>query len=218
MPELPEVERGRRLVERVAVGRTIVKVRCARDSIVFEDAGPARMRKALLGRRVLAARRRGKHIWFELDKRPWPTFHFGMTGAFHTPGTKQLKLASSSRRTDDTWPPRFVKIHLWFDDGGELVMTNKRRLGRLRLRDDPPNEPPISELGFDPCSICLRPNDSPSCYQDVARSSKPCCWTSRLPPASGTGSLTRCSIRLESTPGSAHTNLRGTRLIDCAAD
>ncbi|MCH8211870.1 MAG: hypothetical protein IIB99_10945 [Planctomycetes bacterium] len=125
MPELPEVERGRRLVERVAVGRTIVKVRCARDSIVFEDAGPARMRKALLGRRVLAARRRGKHIWFELDKRPWPTFHFGMTGAFHTPGTKQLKLASSSLRTDDTWPPRFVKIHLWFDDAGELGMPHE---------------------------------------------------------------------------------------------
>ena len=150
MPELPEVERGRRLVERVAVGRTIVKVRCARDSIVFENVGPARMRKALLGRCVLAVRRRGKHIWFELDERPWPTFHFGMTGAFHTPGTKQLKLASSSRRTDDAWPPRFVKIHLSFDDGGELVMTNKRRLGRVRLREDPPNEPPISELGFDP--------------------------------------------------------------------
>ena len=150
MPELPEVERGRRVAERVAVGRTIVKVRCARDSIVFENAGPARMRKALLGRRVLAVRRRGKHIWFELDERPWPTFHFGMTGAFHTPGTKQLELASSSLRTDDSWPPRFVKIHLWFDDGGELVMTNKRRLGRLRLREDPPSEPPISELGFDP--------------------------------------------------------------------
>ena len=150
MPELPEVERGRRLAERVAVGRTIVKVRCARDSIVFEDAGPARMRKALLGRRVLAVRRRGKHIWFELNQRPWPTFHFGMTGAFHTPGTKQLELASSSLRTDDTWPPRFWKIHLWFDDGGELVMTNKRRLGRVRLREVPLSEPPISELGFDP--------------------------------------------------------------------
>ncbi len=29
-------------------------------------------------------------------------------------------------------------------------MTNKRRLGRIRLRDDPARELPISRLGFDP--------------------------------------------------------------------
>ena len=29
-------------------------------------------------------------------------------------------------------------------------MTNARRLGRIRLRSDPANEPPISALGFDP--------------------------------------------------------------------
>ena len=37
-----------------------------------------------------------------------------------------------------------------FDDGGELAVTNKRRLGRIRLRHDPPHEPPIRRLGFDP--------------------------------------------------------------------
>ena len=31
-------------------------------------------------------------------------------------------------------------------------MTNARRLGRIRLRDDPANEPPIGNLGFDPLS------------------------------------------------------------------
>ena len=29
-------------------------------------------------------------------------------------------------------------------------MTNARRLGRIRLRDDPKREPPIADLGFDP--------------------------------------------------------------------
>mgnify|MGYP006278770661 FL=1 len=29
-------------------------------------------------------------------------------------------------------------------------MTNARRLGRIRLRHDPMNEPPIRDLGFDP--------------------------------------------------------------------
>jgi formamidopyrimidine-DNA glycosylase len=74
-----------------------------------------------------------------------------MTGAFRTPASNAVTLASSpTGPRDDGWPPRFAKIRLRFDDGGDLVMTNKRRLGRIRLRDDPEGEPPISRLGFDP--------------------------------------------------------------------
>ncbi len=150
MPELPEVERGRCIAERVASGRVIRAVKIKRDPIVFDGVGPRRFGHALKGRRVDAVCRRGKQLWFELDQRPWPLFHFGMTGAFRTPDETPLKLASSGRRTDTSWPPRFTKIHLFFDDGGELVMTNARRLGRILLRDDALHQPPISRLGFDP--------------------------------------------------------------------
>lgn len=150
MPELPEVERSRRLIEDVALGRTIVKAVCARDSIVYDGVTPTKMRNTLKGRRVEAACRHGKQLWVELDRRPWPLFHLGMTGAFHTPDAEPLQLESSGKRVDTSWPPRFTKIHLFLDDGGELVMTNARRLGRIRLREDPANEPPISDLGFDP--------------------------------------------------------------------
>ncbi|MCA8961716.1 MAG: Fpg/Nei family DNA glycosylase, partial [Planctomycetes bacterium] len=50
-------------------------------------------------------------------------------------------------------------LHLWFDDGGQLVLTNARRLGRIRLRDDPMNEPPIAELGFDPLLALPSPRE-----------------------------------------------------------
>lgn len=150
MPELPECEYGRLVAESAAQGRVITGVRCARDPIVFDRVSPARMRNALLGARVDAVRRRGKHIWMELDRRPYPLFHFGMTGAFRVPGQQPLRLASSPTREENSWPPRFEKIRLTFDDGGELAMTNKRRLGRIRLREDPEREPPISKLGFDP--------------------------------------------------------------------
>lgn len=150
MPELPEVERGRCIAEGVALGRRIARVVCARDPIVFEGVPAARWRRALLGRRIRAVHRHGKHLLFALDRRPWPLFHFGMTGAFRVPGERALPLASSGRRVDETWPPRFTRIRLQFDDGGELAMTNARRLGRIRLRDDPWNEPPLSRLGFDP--------------------------------------------------------------------
>jgi formamidopyrimidine-DNA glycosylase len=50
---------------------------------------------------------------------------------------------------DHDWPPRWAKAHLFLEGGGELVMTDKRRLGRIRLRRDPEGEPPLSRLGFD---------------------------------------------------------------------
>ena len=150
MPELPEVEHARGLAERVAQGRRITKVVCAPDEIVFEKTAPATIRRALAGRTVRAVRRRGKHIWFELDRRPWPCFHFGMTGGFRTRGDTPLRLASSPLTSDAAWPPRFTKLRLHLSDGEELAVTNKRRLGRIRLRHDPAHEPPISELGFDP--------------------------------------------------------------------
>ena len=106
--------------------------------------------QTLTNRMVLGVRRRGKHLWLELDRRPWPCFHLGMTGHFRTKGDVPLRLASSPSQTDQTWPPRFSKLHLVLTGGLELALTNKRRLGRIRLRHDPKQEPPISELGFDP--------------------------------------------------------------------
>jgi formamidopyrimidine-DNA glycosylase len=150
MPELPEVEHGRRLVERVALGRRIKRVSTADDPIVFDGASPGVVERALTGRVVLAVRRHGKYIWLELDRRPWPLFHFGMTGAFRAPNEVPLELESKIAIGDPAWPPRFTKIHFWIEGGGELVMTNARRLGRIRLRQDPETEPPLSELGFDP--------------------------------------------------------------------
>jgi formamidopyrimidine-DNA glycosylase len=149
VPELPEVEAARRLAARVAVGRRIVDVWCAADPIVFERGSAARVRAALRGRRVRAARRHGKHLWLELDRRPWLLMHFGMTGGLHVPARPPLRLRSTRGWAPPGWPPRFAKLLLRFDDGGALALADARRLGRIRLRQDPRREPPLSELGFD---------------------------------------------------------------------
>jgi len=148
MPELAEVELGRGILERLAVGRRIARVWCDRDEIVFDGVRPSAFAEHLTDRKVVAAKRWGKHLWLELDARPWPLFHFGMTGAFLGPGESPLPLESGI--DPGGWPPRFCKLRLWLDDGGELAMTNARRLGRIRLRDDPREEKPIGALGFDP--------------------------------------------------------------------
>ena len=150
MPELPEVERGRKQAEAVARGQKIVKVWLDDDPIVFDKTSRKTFTKALLNHTVLEVCRHGKQLWFELDTRPWPLFHFGMTGGFQTSRDDAFALKTGPDVKDRSWPPKFTKIHLWFENGGELVMTNARRFGRIRLRQDPRNEAPIQSLGFDP--------------------------------------------------------------------
>ena len=165
MPELPEVERGRRLAEAVTVGRRIERAWCDDDPIVFDGIGPDYWRGALEGKRVAAVRRWGKQLWLELDEPPHPLFHFGMAGGFKTPASTPLQLKSGPREDTSVWPPRFVKIRLHLDDGGELAMTDGRRLGRILLREDPEHEPPVAKLGFDP----LLAMPSPKRFSELLR-------------------------------------------------
>jgi formamidopyrimidine-DNA glycosylase len=165
MPELPEVETARRAAAAVAVGRRIVGATVADDRIVLEGVSPARVRRALLGRRVGAVRRHGKHLWFELDRRPWLCAHFGMAGGLSTSCRPAVRLMSGRGGDRPGWPPRFTKLRLAFEDGGELAIADGRRLGRIRLRRDPGAEPPIAGLGFD----ALRGLPSPARFRALAR-------------------------------------------------
>jgi formamidopyrimidine-DNA glycosylase len=136
MPELPEVETARRLAARVLAGRRIVGVATVDDPIVYAGVTPRRLAAALRGRRVTSVGRKGKHLWLELDRRPWPAFHFGMSGSFRVYGEEAER-------------PRYWKLELRTGDGVRLALRDPRRLGRIRLRRDPAREPPISGLGFD---------------------------------------------------------------------
>src|SRR3989449_3329377 len=150
MPELPEVEAARRLLARAAVGRRSVAVRCVRDPVVFGGVSRARGGRALRGRRVIAARRHGKHLWLELDRRPWPCFHFGMAGGIEVRGGRGGRVVMEGRGArEGQWPPRFLKSLLVLGEGGGVGFCDARRLGRMRLRHAPPAESPISLLGFD---------------------------------------------------------------------
>ncbi len=137
MPELPEVETARRRAERALCGLRIAAVAVVPDPIVYRGVAPGRFAAALRGRRVVAVRRKGKHLWMELDRRPWPLFHFGMTGSFEI-------------YRDGTPPPRFWKVEIAMEDGTRLAMPDARRFGRIRLQQRPEDEHPLRSLGFDP--------------------------------------------------------------------
>ncbi|WP_183095958.1 bifunctional DNA-formamidopyrimidine glycosylase/DNA-(apurinic or apyrimidinic site) lyase [Nocardioides stalactiti] len=81
MPELPEVEVVRAGLERHVVGSTLSAVEVLHDRPVRRDPGGASgFAAALVGRRIEAARRRGKYFWLPLDNGDALLGHLGMSG------------------------------------------------------------------------------------------------------------------------------------------
>jgi formamidopyrimidine-DNA glycosylase len=151
VPELPEVESARSVIERMALGRRIIDVD---DSDRYEcRPHPAgEIRDALLGRRLTVAHRRGKSMWCETSgvgrsrvAGPMLGIHLGMSG-------KIVISDGHGREVDggDYWERgrapgdyRFSRFSLTFADGGALLLIDPRRLGRVRL------DPPVEALGPD---------------------------------------------------------------------
>lgn len=128
MPELPEVERARALIEERALGRVVAG---ADDSDVWvcRPHAPGEIAAAVEGARLVGALRRGKAMWLELDGGPPLGLHLGMAG----------RIVVDGRGSERGWD-RFT---LRFEDGGSLALRDKRRLGRVVL------DPDLSRLGPD---------------------------------------------------------------------
>jgi len=77
MPELPEVEAARRAVEENCVGKKITKCIVADDSKVIDAVSRSDFEASVLGKLIVAAHRKGKNMWLQLDSPPFPTFQFG---------------------------------------------------------------------------------------------------------------------------------------------
>jgi formamidopyrimidine-DNA glycosylase len=124
LPELPEVETVRTGLERWVVGRRIVDVEVTGERTVRRHAsGEADFVARMAGRRVQAARRRGKYLWLPLDDGANLLAHLGMSGQF-------LALPAGSP------PSRHLKARWRFDDDGpELRFCDQRTFGGLALDD-----------------------------------------------------------------------------------
>lgn len=134
MPELLEVEVYRRQAATV-VGRTIDAVD-APDAWFVKGADPDEVAAALVGRRVDAARRRGKLLVLDLDRGGDEVrlgLRFGMTGRLLVDGAAAIdRLEYSSDRDDPAWD----RFRLCFTDGSELRLRDPRRLGGVSLDPD----------------------------------------------------------------------------------
>ncbi|RZA09736.1 MAG: hypothetical protein EOP11_00750 [Proteobacteria bacterium] len=160
MPELPEVETARRRMEKAFKGKRITEIKGdAEDRFLFKNAKVAEVATALEGAKVTGSGRKGKYFWLELDRKPWPIFHLGMSGNIEVRGKKGahekawggLKLWSArGKAANPTGTPFFTRILLTAENGNQVALTDPRRFGRLWLADDPLKLKSIARLGFDP--------------------------------------------------------------------
>jgi formamidopyrimidine-DNA glycosylase len=151
VPELPEVETARRLIADRALHRRIVGVDDA-DTFVCRPHSPGELRAALMGRTLTAAQRRGKTMWVETSgvggsAEPGPDLglHLGMGGRIVITGPDGTAQEGGGPRRRDAQPRKteWNRFTLDFADGGQLVLFDKRRLGRIRL------DPEVDALGPD---------------------------------------------------------------------
>src|SRR5581483_8760954 len=119
MPELPEAERARITLES-ALGRRIAAVDDS-DTYVSRPHMPGEIADALKGHTFQSAHRRGKFMWLETEDGPALGLHLGMAG----------RIVVDPKDTS-----RWDRFTVQFDDGGRLVLRDKRRLGRAVLNPD----------------------------------------------------------------------------------
>jgi len=120
MPELPEVETFRRVLERAATGRTVTGFENP-DRYVTRPHRGREIARALAGRTFRGFERRGKLVIATLEPDgPALLLHFGMTG-------EPVPLAAGAPA------PAFTRALLRFHGGDGVAFRDPRKLGRLRL-------------------------------------------------------------------------------------
>jgi formamidopyrimidine-DNA glycosylase len=148
VPEILEVEEARKLIEARALDREIVKVDAPDAWFLKRGLTANAARRALRGRTLTAARRRGKQLLLDTDGGAGPVLglHLGMSGRVLIDGHEagDPLIYASNRHV-----PEWVRFGLRFTDGGALALRDPRRLGAVEL------EPDESRWGPDAFSLRL---------------------------------------------------------------
>lgn len=118
MPELPEVETYRRLLDELMVHQTLVAIEVLDAHVLATPEDE--LRQALSGAIVTGTLRLGKNCFLELSTGQVLALHFGMTGD-----------VGAYRNDHDR--PRFTRVAFHLDNGLRVAFIDPRKFGRVRL-------------------------------------------------------------------------------------
>ena len=139
MPELPEVETVRRGLSQLVVGYRINAVQELHTRV--RKSSSLSPISAIEGARITGINRRGKYLWFELDRPQVLAAHLGMSGQF----LFQLK---------ERPPAKHVRALFQISKGRikkELVFNDQRTFGWLSVEELDDGAPTsVAGIGLDP--------------------------------------------------------------------
>ncbi len=135
MPELPEVETIKKDLEKVILGKKIVRVIVNRDAVIREPSA-AKFKQGLEGQTIKNILRRAKVLILELSGGKSLVIHLKMTGQLVYPGGGDKS-----------------RVAFELSDGKTLDFNDQRLFAELRLLDDWRSLKFIRELGPEPFEI-----------------------------------------------------------------
>lgn len=154
MPELPEVEIVRRGLQATVRGARIETVEVLWPP--FVQAAPAKIRTAVIGHRIGAARRRGKLLIVDLDHSHHLLVHLMMTGqvVVHRRGRTVVAGGHPTPNILGPMPNSWTRAVFTLSGGRTLFVNDSRKFGRIRVVDteELANDPFLVHLGPEPLS------------------------------------------------------------------
>lgn len=138
MPELPEVETARRVIEAQAINQTIARVEVRNEKVL--EVSPQKLWGNLTDRTFEAAERHGKYIFVKLENGRWLVLHLGMTGVIENYDAPENA-------------PDHARVIIHFASGTHLAFDNQRMFGEVAIVDAKDSFIQEKALGPDAFSI-----------------------------------------------------------------
>ena len=153
LPELPEVETIRRIVERTLVGREIVEVDLRLPKLLRNSPLPAL--DPLVGQRLLGARRQAKILVIDWSSDLSVMIHFKLAGQFavHTADGARQTAGHPVPAPSGPYPHRTTHLILRFSGDVVAYLSDVRQFGWLRLLPTPEVEAALDAFGFGPEAV-----------------------------------------------------------------
>jgi formamidopyrimidine-DNA glycosylase len=150
VPELPEVETARLLIQSLLQGKRLESVDVRLPKLLRDS--PISDLSTLSRHRLIGTRRRAKVLILDFDGELSLLIHLKLAGqvAIFTPDGLRHFAGHPVPKPDDDFPHKATHIDFQFDDGSIFYLSDIRQFGWLRLMPADDVDAAIAAFGFGP--------------------------------------------------------------------